>query len=167
MSAALRPGGEDDLGMEQSSGYASGYGYQLPLAGEDFDLAGAGKLGKVDGAAAADTGGGEFVGRDGRKLRQELAGVDEEGGYGVRNSGFLHSASLSLRESEAPVGMTIVDELFAYFFPFLCASFIFASISSRVWAWVISNSATAVRRRDSRWAPEPRRCPISCATERM
>ena len=49
------------------------------LAGEDFDLAGAGEFGEVDGASAADAGGGGLVGGDGGKLGQELAGVDEEG----------------------------------------------------------------------------------------
>jgi hypothetical protein len=95
--------------MEEGSGYAGGYGDQFPLASEDFDLAGAGEFGKVDGASAADAGGGGLIGGDGRKFGQELAGVDEEGvDFSVdRDSRFLRSASLSLRESEAPVGMTI------------------------------------------------------------
>ena len=73
--------GKYDFGVEECAGYAGGDGDQIALAVEDFDLAGAGEFGKVDGAAAADAGGGGFVGGDGGKLRQELAGVDEEGGY--------------------------------------------------------------------------------------
>src|ERR1700730_3972295 len=70
----------------------------------------AGEFGEVDGASAADAGGGGLVGGDAGKLREELAGMDEERfdcGMG-RNSRSLHCASLSLRESEAPVGMTII-----------------------------------------------------------
>ena len=69
--------------MEQGAGDAGGDGDQFALAGEDFDLAGAGEFGKVDGSAAADAGGGGFVGGDGGKLRQELAGVNEEGVDGL------------------------------------------------------------------------------------
>ena len=65
--------------MEEGAGDAGGDGEQFGLAGEDFDLAGAGEFGEVDGTAAADAGGGGFVGGDGGKLRKELAGVDEEG----------------------------------------------------------------------------------------
>ena len=71
--------GEDDFGMEEGAGYSGGDGDEVALAGEDFDLAGAGKIGEIDGASAADAGGGGFVGGNGRKLRQELAGMDEEG----------------------------------------------------------------------------------------
>lgn len=58
---------------------------------EDFYLTGAGEFGEVDGTARADAGGGGFVGGYGRKLGQELAGVNEEGGYPflARNSRFL------------------------------------------------------------------------------
>jgi len=73
--------GEYDLWMEEGSGDAVGNGDQVALAVEDFDLAGAGKVGKVDGASAADAGGGGLVGGDTRKVGQELARVDEEGGY--------------------------------------------------------------------------------------
>ena len=61
------------------------------MSGEDFDLAGAGKLREVDGASAADAGGGGLVGGDGWKVREQLAGVDEEGSYAVTvgNSRFL------------------------------------------------------------------------------
>jgi len=45
---------------------------------EDFDLTGAGEFGEVDGASAADAGGGRVVGGDRGKLRQELARMDEE-----------------------------------------------------------------------------------------
>src|ERR1022692_2001316 len=100
---------EDDSWMEQGSGYASGDGDQVPLSVEDFDLAGAGEFGKVDGASAADAGGGGFVGGDGGKLRQELAGVDEEGRYAFMagNSRFP-SASLraGLTGLSARFGMT-------------------------------------------------------------
>ena len=83
--------------MEEGAGYAGGNGDQVALALEDFDLAGAGEVGKVDGAAAADAGGGGFVGGDGGKLRQELAGMDEEGGYAfvARNSRFLCGCAVS------------------------------------------------------------------------
>jgi hypothetical protein len=47
------------------------------LAAEDFDLAGAGEFGEVDGASAADAGDGGFVGGDGRKVGQQFAGMDE------------------------------------------------------------------------------------------
>ena len=70
--------------MEERSGYASGDGDEFALSGEDFDLAGAGKFGKVDGASGADAGGGGVVGGDGGKLGKELAGVDEEGGYALQ-----------------------------------------------------------------------------------
>ena len=70
--------GEDDFGVEEGAGNAGGDGEQFGLAGEDFDLAGAGEFGEVDGASAADAGGGRLVGGDGGKVRQELAGVDEE-----------------------------------------------------------------------------------------
>jgi hypothetical protein len=69
---------KDDFGMEEGAGDAGGDGEQVGLAGEDFDLAGAGEFGEVDGASAADAGGGGFVGGDGGKLGQELARVDEE-----------------------------------------------------------------------------------------
>lgn len=61
------------------------------MAGEDFDLAGAGEFGEVDGASAADAGGGGFVGGNRGELGQELARVDEERGQAlvVRNSRFL------------------------------------------------------------------------------
>ena len=69
--------GEDDFGMEEGSGDAGGDGEEFGLAGEDFDLAGAGKFWEVDGSSAANAGGGGFVGGDGGKLGQELAGMDE------------------------------------------------------------------------------------------
>lgn len=71
--------GEYDFGMEQCAGDSVGNGDQVALAVEDFDLAGAGEVGKVDGASAADAGGGGFVGGDRGKVWEELAGVDEEG----------------------------------------------------------------------------------------
>ena len=55
---------EDDFGMEQGSGYAGGDGEELPLSIKDFDLAGAGEFGEIDGASVADSGDGGFVGRD-------------------------------------------------------------------------------------------------------
>jgi len=64
--------------MEQGAGYAGGDGDQFPLAAEDFDLAGAGEFGEIDGASAADAGSGEFVGGDGREIGQQLAGMDEQ-----------------------------------------------------------------------------------------
>ncbi|HWO36577.1 MAG TPA: hypothetical protein VNO32_47950, partial [Candidatus Acidoferrum sp.] len=98
---------EDDFGVEEGAGDAGGDGDEVALAGEYFDLAGAGEVGEIDGASAADAGGGGFVGGDGGELGQKFAGVDEEGFDGAIDSRFLHSASLSLRESEAAVGMTI------------------------------------------------------------
>src|SRR5258708_35261766 len=73
----LRLRSKHNLWMKQRSGYAGGNGEQFPLAGENFDLAGAGEVGEVDGASAADAGGGGFVGGDGGKVRQELARGDE------------------------------------------------------------------------------------------
>ena len=64
--------------MEQGAGYAGGDGNQFALAAEDFDLAGAGEFGEIDGASAADASGGEFVGGDGGKMGQQLAGMDEQ-----------------------------------------------------------------------------------------
>lgn len=55
--------------MEEGAGYAGGYGEQVALSLKDFDLAGAGEFGKVDGTAAADAGGGGIVGGDGGKQR--------------------------------------------------------------------------------------------------
>ena len=105
--------GENNFGMEEGSGDAGGDGEEFGLAGEDFNLAGAGEVGKVDGAPAADAGGGGFVGGDGGELRQEQAGMDEERRdsarvccHVARESRFLHCASPSLREGAAPVGMT-------------------------------------------------------------
>ncbi len=54
-----------DFGVEESAGYAGGYGDQVVLALEDFYLEGAGDVGEVDGAAGSDAGSGGFVGRDG------------------------------------------------------------------------------------------------------
>ena len=65
--------------MEQRSRDAGSDGDQVSLSAEDFDLPGAGKLGEIDGASAANMGGGDFVGRDRRELGQEFARVDEEG----------------------------------------------------------------------------------------
>src|SRR6267154_5594799 len=95
-------GGKDNLWMEESAGDAGGNGDQVALAVEDFDLPRAGEFGEVDGASAADAGGGRLVGGDGRKVRQELTRVNEKGvdGFVVRNSRFLHSASLPLQGSE-------------------------------------------------------------------
>src|SRR5258708_30805692 len=100
--------------MEQGAGYAGGDGNQFPLAAEDFDLAGAGELGEIDGASAADAGDGGFVGGDRWKVGKQLAGGDEESlqiGSG-RDTSFpnprvLHSPSLSLRENRPPVGVTV------------------------------------------------------------
>ena len=69
---------EDDFGVEEGAGDAGGDGEQFGLAGEDFDLAGAGKFGEVDGASATDARGGGFIGGNRGKLREELAGVGEE-----------------------------------------------------------------------------------------
>jgi hypothetical protein len=48
------------------------------LATENFDLAGAGKFGEIDGATIADARRGEFVGGDRRKVGQQFAGMDEQ-----------------------------------------------------------------------------------------
>ncbi len=108
--------------MEEGAGYAGGDGDQVALAGEDFDLAGAGEVGEVDGASAADAGDGGLVGGDGGELGEQFSWVDAKSfkgikiptlsqktreGWGTRNTRSLHSACLSLRERQAPVGMTI------------------------------------------------------------
>ena len=123
--------------MEEGAGNAGGDGDEIALPGEDFDLAGTGEFGEINGASVADAGDGGFVGGDAGKLRQELARVDEErvDDFAERNSRFLtersarfgmtridsrflHCASLSLRESEASVGMTgFLDEAFDFFQP--------------------------------------------------
>jgi hypothetical protein len=71
--------------VEEGAGYAGGDGDEIALSGEDFDLAGAGEFGEVDGASAADAGGCEFVGGDGGELGEEFAGVDEESIEGFRS----------------------------------------------------------------------------------
>ena len=87
--------------MEQGASDAGGDGDQVGLSGEDFYLAGAGEVGEVDRAAAADAGGGGLIGSDGRKLRQELAGMDEEVGCPLTagKSRFL-TPSRTKRDSE-------------------------------------------------------------------
>lgn len=96
--------GKNYFGVEEGSGDAGGDGEEFGLAGEDFDLAGAGYVGKVDGASAADAGGGGFVGGDRGKLREQLARVDEEG---VDGSGF--SGVRDLREVGREVEWVLVD----------------------------------------------------------
>lgn len=61
---------EDDFGVEQGAGYAGGYSQEVALAGENFDLTGAGGVGEVDGASGADAGGGQLVGGDAGELRE-------------------------------------------------------------------------------------------------
>jgi hypothetical protein len=90
--------GEYDFGVEERARYAGGYGDQFPLAVEDFDLAGAGEFGEVDGPSGADAGGGGVVGGDRGQLGQELAGVDEEVGYPFM-AGNSRFPSASLRAS--------------------------------------------------------------------
>jgi hypothetical protein len=97
---------EDDFGVEEGAGYAGGDGQEVGLSGEDFDVAGAGDVGEVDGAAVADAGGGGLVGggfsificteQDSRFPSARFACSGQA----------LHFASLSLLESEASVGMT-------------------------------------------------------------
>jgi hypothetical protein len=65
--------------MKQGAGDPGRDGEQVALSEEDFDLAGAGEFGKVDGAAAADAGGGGLVGGNGGELWKELAWVDKKG----------------------------------------------------------------------------------------
>jgi hypothetical protein len=62
--------------MEQRAGDAGGDGDQVALPSEDFDLAGAGEFWEVDGASGANAVGGEIVGGDRGKVREELARVD-------------------------------------------------------------------------------------------
>ena len=69
---------EDYFWVEEGACYAGGDGNQVALAGEDFDLAGAGEFEEIDGASVADAGGGELVGGYRGHLRKELAWVDEE-----------------------------------------------------------------------------------------
>jgi len=68
---------KNNFGMEQGAGDAGGDGDQVCLAAEDFDLAGAGQFGEINGASASDASDGGFVGGDGWKVGQEFAGVDE------------------------------------------------------------------------------------------
>jgi len=65
--------------MKEAAGYSRGNGDEISLACEHFDLAGAGEFGEIDGASAADTGGGGFVGGDAREFREKFARVDEDG----------------------------------------------------------------------------------------
>ena len=83
--------------MEQRAGYAGGDGDQIGLALKYFDLAGAGEFGEVDGASGTDTGDSGSVGGNAGELREELAGMDEEGFDG----GDL-SCSCSDRDSSTP-----------------------------------------------------------------
>ena len=71
--------GEHHFRVEKSASDAGGDGEEIALAGEDFDLAGAGEFGEVDGASSADTGGGGLVRGDAGKIREQFAGVNEEG----------------------------------------------------------------------------------------
>ena len=82
--------------MEEGAGDAGGDGDQVALTGEDFDLAGAGEFGEVDGASAADAGDGGFVGGDGGESGEEGARVDEEevSSSAGGDARFLHCASL-------------------------------------------------------------------------
>ena len=77
MDRSVRPT-EDYVGVEEGAGHAGGDGDQFPLAAEDFDLAGAGKFGEIDGASVADASSGEFVGGDGREVGQQFTGMDEQ-----------------------------------------------------------------------------------------
>ena len=92
---------QHDTRVEQSSRDAGGDSDQFPLPIENLDLSGAGELGQVDGASAANTGGIGFIGGDAREMRKELAGMNEEIVQGslweskapaIRN-GFLTAAS--------------------------------------------------------------------------
>ena len=73
-----RGAGEYDLGVKECACDPGGDGDQFPLAAEYFDLPGTREFGQIHGASATDTGGVRFIGSDGRKLRQEFAGVNEE-----------------------------------------------------------------------------------------
>ena len=65
--------------MKERSCDTGGDGNEIALTGEDFDMAGTGEFGEIDGASSADAGGGGFVGGDAWEIWQEFAGVDEEG----------------------------------------------------------------------------------------
>lgn len=69
---------EDDFWVEEGAGYAGGDGNQVALAGENFDLAGAGKFEEIDRASVANTGHRELVGGYRRHLREQFPWVDEE-----------------------------------------------------------------------------------------
>ncbi|MGC2709374.1 MAG: hypothetical protein WA252_09610 [Candidatus Sulfotelmatobacter sp.] len=69
---------EDDFGMEQAAGHTGRDGDQVGLVGEDFNLAGAGEFGEVDGASVADAGGCGSVSSNAGKLWEQLARVDKE-----------------------------------------------------------------------------------------
>ena len=72
--------------MEEGAGDAGGDGDEVALAAEDFDLAGAGEFGEVNGASATDAGDGGFVGGNARKVGEQFAGVDEKIVQGFRLS---------------------------------------------------------------------------------
>ena len=63
--------------MEQGSSDPGRDSDQFPLTGEDFYLAGARKFWQVHGTPAADSSGHLFGGHHARKLRQQLARVNE------------------------------------------------------------------------------------------
>ena len=63
--------------MEERAGYAGGDGDQVALAGEHFDLPGAGEFGEIDGAPTADAGDRKLVSHDAGHVGQQLTGVDE------------------------------------------------------------------------------------------
>ena len=65
--------------MEEGAGYARGDGDQIALVGEHFNLGGAGEVGEIDGASAADAGCGGFVGGNGGEIGEKFARVDAEG----------------------------------------------------------------------------------------
>ena len=64
--------------MKEGSGDAGGDRNEFALAVKDFDVAGGGEFGEVDGAPAADAGGGGFIGGDGGKLGQQPARMNEK-----------------------------------------------------------------------------------------
>src|SRR5579859_649380 len=100
---------ENDLRMEKRASHTSGDRDQIALAGEHFDLRGAGDIQEIHGAAGTDASDGGFVGSDGWEVRKEFARMDKEF-FGLRNIPPFHSAILFLWKRITPVGMTVFGQ---------------------------------------------------------
>src|SRR3954471_2006089 len=70
-----------DLGLEEGSSNTGADGNQLGLSAEDPHKLGIGVVGKIESHAMADLLDSVVVRRKGRKVRQELAGMQEWRGF--------------------------------------------------------------------------------------